>query len=364
MSQVNAIVINKLSKSYKLHYQPEDNGTHWALKDLSFTIAEGEKVALIGANGSGKSTLLKILSGVTKPSSGEVKVRGKVASILEVGAGFHPDLSGRENIFLNAQLLGIEKSEVKNKLTEIIAFSGIENWIHEPVKNYSNGMFLRLAFSIVMHFDFDVYLFDEIINVGDSEFREKTEHFFKKSTKTILVASHNHDELRKICKTAIQLSKGELLSIQPLTLKHQAKQEFQTNSLSFKYGTLNVKKEELDLSICFELQTVLKGKLEKKEDYHWLIYLKNHKDETVTAIVDTKRSNRETTELIDNFTFNKQFFRSGIYYLRFYLCKSKKHFEKIIVGNYYFKIINSKETEVNYCSDCGPLYYPNLKHDV
>lgn len=173
-----AIRVENLSKKFTLQHAVKDehgNNTHelWALKDVSFEIKKGESVGIIGPNGSGKSTLLKILAGVTKPTTGKVEIYGRVASILDIGAGFHPELSGRENVFLNGQLLGFSKKEIQSKFDEIVDFSGIEKFIDEPVKNYSNGMYLRLAFSIMAHLDFDVYLFDEVFSVGDEEFQNK-----------------------------------------------------------------------------------------------------------------------------------------------------------------------------------------------
>ena len=178
MMQDIAIKVNSLSKKYTLKHPIKDiNGSltneHWALKDVTFQIKKGETVGIIGPNGSGKSTLLKILSGVTKPTNGSVEINGKVASILDIGAGFHQELSGRENVFLNGQLLGFSAKEIKAQYQKIVDFSGIGNFIEEPVKYYSNGMYLRLAFSILAHLDFDIYLFDEVMNVGDAEFMQK-----------------------------------------------------------------------------------------------------------------------------------------------------------------------------------------------
>ncbi len=198
-----AIKVENISKVFPLRQARKDeNGSlvheHWALKDISFEIKKGESVGIIGPNGSGKSTLLKILAGVIKPTSGKITIQGKVASILDIGAGFHPELSGRENVFLNGQIHGFSKKEIEAKFDEIVAFSGIEKFIDEPVKNYSNGMYLRLAFSIMAHLDFDVYLFDEVMSVGDAEFREKIQRKIEtltNSDKTILHVSHNTKEL-------------------------------------------------------------------------------------------------------------------------------------------------------------------------
>lgn len=198
MKSDTAILVENVSKIYQLRKSRlDDDGVvsfeHWALKDVSFEIKKGESVGIIGPNGSGKSTLLKILAGVTKPTSGKVSIRGKVASILDIGAGFHPELSGRENVFLNGQIHGFSKKEIESKFEEIVGFSGIEKFIDEPVKNYSNGMYLRLAFSIMAHLDFDVYLFDEVLGVGDAEFKERSQHKIhqlQKANKTIISISH------------------------------------------------------------------------------------------------------------------------------------------------------------------------------
>ncbi len=200
-----AIQISNVSKVYPLrHPQMDEDGNlvheHWALKDVSLAIKKGESVGIIGPNGSGKSTLLKILAGVTKPTHGEVKIRGKVASILDIGAGFHPELSGRENVYLNGQIHGFSKKEIASKFDEIVAFSGIEKFIDEPVKNYSNGMYLRLAFSIMAHLDFDVYLLDEVLSVGDAEFREKILELINtwNNKKTLVVVTHDFFQIHSI----------------------------------------------------------------------------------------------------------------------------------------------------------------------
>lgn len=217
MSNTFSIKVENLSKVYSLSKPKVDsNGNtvreHWALKNVSFEVKKGESVGILGANGSGKSTLLKILAGVTKPSSGKVTIHGKVASVLDIGAGFHPELSGYDNIFLNGQIQGFSKKEIQSKINQIIEFSGVAKFIQEPVKNYSSGMYLRLAFSILSHFDFDVYLFDEVLSVGDAEFTLKTQNKFRELSaqgKTIIFVSHNLSELSNQDKY-ILLKRGEI----------------------------------------------------------------------------------------------------------------------------------------------------------
>lgn len=217
MSNTISIKVENLSKVYSL-IKPQVNSegnlekNHWALKNVSFEIKKGESVGIIGPNGSGKSTLLKILAGITKPTSGKVTIHGKVASVLDIGAGFHPELSGYENVFLNGQIQGFSKKEIKNKIDKIIDFSGVGKFIQEPVKNFSSGMYLRLAFSILSHLDFDVYLFDEVLSVGDAEFSLKAQHKFLELSalgKTVVFVSHNLSELENQ-DTYILLKHGEL----------------------------------------------------------------------------------------------------------------------------------------------------------
>lgn len=187
-----------LSKAYPFSGNDRPEALFQALEDVSFQVERGERVAIIGPNGSGKSTLLKILAGVSRPTSGKAMIRGRIASILDIGSGFHPELSGMENIFLSGHIHGFSRKEIKEKIGEIIAFSGIGEFIGQPVKNYSNGMYLRLSFSIIAHLDFDVYLFDEVMSVGDASFmhraRERMQYLATRN-KTILLVSHNVQEL-------------------------------------------------------------------------------------------------------------------------------------------------------------------------
>ena len=208
------IRVEGLSKQFALRHSESaiDNGNSelWALKDVSFEINRGDSVGIIGPNGSGKSTLLKVLGGITKPTSGKVEMYGRVGSILDIGAGFHPELSGRENVYLNGQLHGFSNRELQFKLDEIVDFSGIRSFIDEPVKNYSNGMFLRLAFSIMAHLDFDIYLFDEVFSVGDAAFRAQARSIRAAlQSRTVLTVSHNLDDLSN-CDRIFWMKNGRL----------------------------------------------------------------------------------------------------------------------------------------------------------
>lgn len=187
--------------------------TFWALKDISFSVFEGERVAIIGGNGAGKSTLLKILSRITEPTQGKVTIRGKVSSLLEVGTGFHPELTGRENIYLNGAILGMKRSEITAKFDQIVAFSGVEKFIDTPVKHYSSGMYVRLAFSVSAWLDPDILIVDEVLSVGDQAFQRRCAERMKELTgagRTVLFVSHSMQAVKAMCDTAICLDSGEI----------------------------------------------------------------------------------------------------------------------------------------------------------
>lgn len=185
----------------------------WSLKDVSFQVERGDILGIVGRNGAGKSTLLKILSRITAPTSGLVHMRGRVASLLEVGTGFHPELTGRENIYLNGAILGMKKIEISSKLDEIIAFSSIERYIDTPVKRYSSGMYVRLAFAVAAHLDPEILIIDEVLAVGDIEFQEKCLGKIKDISatgRTVLFVSHNMSAVQNLCNKGILLENGKL----------------------------------------------------------------------------------------------------------------------------------------------------------
>jgi lipopolysaccharide transport system ATP-binding protein len=191
----------------------ERDETFWALKDISFEVQQGEVLGLIGRNGAGKSTLLKILSRITRPTTGRAEIRGLLGSLLEVGTGFHPELTGRENVFLNGAILGISKREIARKFDEIVAFAEIEKFIDTPVKHYSSGMYVRLAFAVAAHLDSDILLVDEVLAVGDVGFQQKCLGKMKdvsSTGRTIIFVSHNLAAIMRLCSRCIVLSAGQI----------------------------------------------------------------------------------------------------------------------------------------------------------
>ncbi len=226
---MKVIEVKNISKTYTLGAAAKDSivdtfrglfkpsssskQTFNALTDISFDVDQGEVLGIVGKNGAGKSTLLKVLSRITEPTNGEIVMRGRVASLLEVGTGFHPELSGRENIFLNGSILGMTRAEIKSKFDEIVAFSGVEKFIDTPVKHYSSGMYVRLAFSVAAHLEPEILIIDEVLAVGDAEFQKKCLGKMKDVAgqgRTVLFVSHNMAAVKGLCSRAILVENGKL----------------------------------------------------------------------------------------------------------------------------------------------------------
>ncbi|PJJ71219.1 ABC-type polysaccharide/polyol phosphate transport system ATPase subunit [Diaminobutyricimonas aerilata] len=226
-----AVAVRDVSKKFRLYHERNQSlksaimrrrtsvyEDFWALEDVSFDVPEGSTFGLIGSNGSGKSTLLKCLAKIYYPEKGSITANGKLAALLEVGSGFHPELSGRENIYLNGSILGMGKKEVDAKFDAIVDFSGVEHFIDQPVKNYSSGMYVRLGFAIAIHVDPDILVVDEVLAVGDAEFQEKCRQKFaeyKRLGKTVILVSHAMDTVRDMCDHAAWLRNGRLLQVGP-----------------------------------------------------------------------------------------------------------------------------------------------------
>jgi lipopolysaccharide transport system ATP-binding protein len=195
---------------------PESRRDIWALRDINFEVYQGEVLGLIGKNGAGKSTLLKIISRITLPTTGRISGNGRIASLLEVGTGFHGELTGRENIYLNGNIMGMKKKEIDRKFDEIIEFSGVSRFLDTPVKRYSSGMYVRLAFAVAAHLDPEILVIDEVLAVGDAEFQQKCmakiKSISKEEGKTILFVSHNIQTIRNVCNRALVLEKGKIIA--------------------------------------------------------------------------------------------------------------------------------------------------------
>jgi ABC-type polysaccharide/polyol phosphate transport system ATPase subunit len=193
----------------------------WALKDVSFEVRRGEVIGIIGKNGAGKSTLLKIVSRITEPTEGRIRLRGRVASLLEVGTGFHPELTGRENIFLNGAILGMTRREIRSKFDEIVAFAEIERFLDTPVKHYSSGMYVRLAFAVAAHLEPEILIIDEVLAVGDAEFQKKClgkmNEVSRMKGRTVLFVSHNMEAIIKLCHKAILIANGNIAAMGPIS---------------------------------------------------------------------------------------------------------------------------------------------------
>jgi lipopolysaccharide transport system ATP-binding protein len=213
------VIINKAKSlaSFNKKGSSKEREEFYALQDVSFEVNEGDRIGIIGRNGAGKSTLLKILSRITEPSSGRITVRGRIASLLEVGTGFHPELTGRENIFLNGAILGMSRAEIRAKFDEIVAFAEIEKFLDTPVKRYSSGMYVRLAFAVAAHLEPEILIVDEVLAVGDSQFQKKClgkmEDVSKNQGRTVLFVSHNMGVISQLCERAVLLKGGKLIQV-------------------------------------------------------------------------------------------------------------------------------------------------------
>jgi lipopolysaccharide transport system ATP-binding protein len=232
----------------------------WALKDVSFEIKQGDRVGIIGRNGAGKSTLLKILSRITEPTNGSIRIRGRVASLLEVGTGFHPELTGRENISLNGAILGMSKAEILRKFDEIVAFAEVEKFLDTPVKRYSSGMYVRLAFSVAAHLEPEILIVDEVLAVGDAQFQKKCLGKMSEVAsegRTILFVSHNMAAIRTLCSTAIMLNKGNISCIGSVS---DCLTAYETDNVKDQGAIWKRSKERKDDSLVIsQISTTLNG---------------------------------------------------------------------------------------------------------
>ncbi|CAG0942913.1 partial Teichoic acids export ATP-binding protein TagH, partial [Candidatus Brocadiaceae bacterium] len=264
---------------------PHPSEEIWALRDVSFEVKQGEVLGIIGRNGAGKSTLLKILSRVTAPTSGEVKVKGRIASLLEVGTGFHPELTGRENIYLNGAILGMQKKEIQRKFEEIVAFAEVEKFIDTPVKRYSSGMYVRLAFAVAAHLEPEILLVDEVLAVGDAAFQKKCLGKMgdvAKEGRTVLFVSHNMAAVTGLCEKVIILDYGSIVATEnPSTAIHTYLKLFSTESESLFKGVKRRGEGPIQFSL-FHLEAANGDKLDhliSGEPVNLVIGYESHKEQ-------------------------------------------------------------------------------------
>ncbi|MBT8274487.1 MAG: ATP-binding cassette domain-containing protein [Bacteroidia bacterium] len=279
-----------------------DSDYIWALRDINFDVQEGDVLGIIGKNGAGKSTLLKILSRVTSPTTGEIKTNGRIASLLEVGTGFHPELTGMENIFLNGAILGMTKKEIKSKIDEIVSFSGCERYIETPVKRYSSGMRVRLAFAVAAHLEPDILIVDEVLAVGDAEFQKKAigkmQDISQGEGRTVLFVSHNMSSVESLCTRGIVLEHGKISyegtakgavghyitnrkmqTANYLAFENKGNEYAQINSIAVNPASDNIYSED-DLEI--EIDFTLLQNTNRRIDISTAIY--NESDQLITNI--------------------------------------------------------------------------------
>jgi lipopolysaccharide transport system ATP-binding protein len=327
------------------HRSSKGGNVVYSLKDINLELNQGDALGIIGKNGAGKSTLLKIISQITAPSSGQVKIKGRVASLLEVGTGFHPELTGRENIFLNGAILGMRKHEISRKLDEIIAFSGVERYIDTPVKRYSSGMYVRLAFAVAAHLESEILIIDEVLAVGDAEFQKKClgkmGDVTSKEGRTVLFVSHNIAAVKSLCNKGLVLEDGQNKMFGDIGLSTNyymggsnssnekeftqfgLKDIFQLNKISIQSKKSNGKEAICD-SEDFELETVLDVKVQDAEKYHVTYHLYNDIGEAVFSFSHFDQFDLKQGANVLTVCFPSKLLQSGTYSLHFFFVFEKR----------------------------------------
>ncbi len=316
------VITNKVKSIGSLLNPPAKNENpafeeFWALKDVSFDIKQGDRVGIIGRNGAGKSTLLKILSRITEPTSGKISIKGRVASLLEVGTGFHPELTGRENVYLNGAILGMDRFEIKKKFDEIVAFAEVEKFLDTPVKRYSSGMYVRLAFAVAAHLEPEILIIDEVLAVGDAQFQKKCLGKMEDvgdEGRTVLFVSHNMATIRQLCNKAFLLSKGNFIS-QGDTAQIISKYLINENEKSMENAyqhikgdgsaivkklTINKCKSECTVSIFEDLEILIEYALCKAINYLDFFILIYSSDGEVQASIFQRDSKTYTQPLSEH----------------------------------------------------------------
>jgi lipopolysaccharide transport system ATP-binding protein len=342
--------INNKSRSTEYH----------ALDNINLSIEEGDTVGLIGKNGAGKSTLLKVLSRITEPSIGKITLNGRVASLLEVGTGFHPELTGRENIFLNGAILGMKRSEVLSKFEEIVDFSGIEEFLDTPVKRYSSGMYVRLAFAVAAHLESDILFVDEVLAVGDSEFQKKClgklDDISNNRGRTIIFVSHNIDSIKQLCNKGVLLNKGRILGFD--SINNIIDQYTETLSASIEKV---FKKESSNSVIYLSYARNLTSDYSEKQNYNIELDLVITVCEEVSFSIESVIKNEKSIPIFFNsdgivsnkifklkpgkykflYKLNTPFLASGNYYIDLMIVKPGSFFYDYIDNCLNHEVVNS-----------------------
>lgn len=314
----------------------------WALRDIDFKVEQGDVVGIIGKNGAGKSTLLKLLSRVTAPTTGTIRARGRIASLLEVGTGFHPEMTGRENIYMNGAIMGMTKAEISGKLDEIVAFSGCERYIDTPVKRYSSGMTVRLGFAIAAHLDPEILVVDEVLAVGDAEFQKKAigkmQDISHGEGRTVLFVSHNMTSIKSLCKHGVILQNGMLIDqgeIDPIVShylrgdneldNHKVWNEPYQGKSGFQLLEIGVRPKGGDyadvMRVTDELELVIRYRLQQPLEKFWItLHLKNEQGERLFSTTGANRcydKHHEAGEYEQICHLPKDFFNWGTFTIDF-----------------------------------------------
>jgi len=367
--------IQHISKKYKLRgqetpyltlrdailgkHKKQEADEFWALNDVSFDVYPGESIGIIGRNGAGKSTLLKILSRITPPTKGKIISRGRIASLLEVGTGFHAELTGRENIFLNGSILGLRKQEIKAKFDEIVDFAGVEKFIDTPLKHYSSGMQLRLAFAVAAHLEPEILIIDEVLAVGDAEFQKKSLGKMEEVTKqgrTVLFVSHNMAAVQNLCSKGVLLNEGEIIlndNIDKVIKKYRNTDLMFTGKITinnslvkmiFLSGDDNAIKTSFDIYEPLTISVEIASNVILKNPVLGVV-IKNEKGENLVGINNNHYiDNSEIAEMrhgVISLRLNKQFFFIGRYYIDIFLGDSNTDIF-VLRDKIYFNIESRK----------------------
>lgn len=364
----------------------------WALKDINFEVKQGEVLGIIGKNGAGKSTLLKILSRVTGPTIGDIKVKGRIASLLEVGTGFHPELTGRENIFLNGAILGMTKQEIKSKFDEIVDFSGVERYIDTPVKRYSSGMYVRLAFAVAAHLEPEILIVDEVLAVGDAEFQKKCLGKMKDVSqhgRTVLFVSHNIGAVKDLCTSAIYLKNGLLYKTgktnsiikdymsTPVTIS--SANDFlkdiknRRGNGEVRFSEIKINNGEFSLDPQMETRLDLTAQINKSVDGLYFSFLIRgpESSEPITstgAVLITNQRLNAGKEIKFSVTIPGNTFRTGLFPTYFWLGQKTDGVENypydVVDSVYYLNFISDKSTEELGYNSANPVGYFNINKQI